>query len=343
MVTLKEVMLHAVRKDHINILPDRFEKVYMNWIENLRPWNISRQIWFGHQVPVWYKDGEIHVDIKAPEGEGWVRDEDTLDTWFSSGLWTFSTLGWPHDTDDFRTYHPTQVLETGHDLIFFWVARMILMSLYHLSDIPFETVYMHGLIRDDKGRKMSKSLGNIVDPRDLTKKYGTDALRMGIIVGNGPGNDVNLDENKIKAYSKFANKLWNITRFVLTETQDLDTEVEYQEEDKELIKQHIDFFTEIGKEMDEYKFYIVGEKLYHYAWHTFADEILEKTKAIFETGSKEEIASRKKLLLRFLKDILRGLHPFMPFITEEIWKDVPHAENDRPLLMIEHWPTHKDY
>lgn len=343
MVTLKEVMLHVVRQNQVNILPERFEKTYMNWIENLRPWNISRQIWFGHQVPVWYKDGEIHVDTKAPEGDGWVQDEDTLDTWFSSGLWTFSTLGWPNDTDDMKMYHPTTVLETGHDIIFFWVARMILMTTYHLGDIPFKTVYLHGLVRDAQGRKMSKSLGNIVDPRDLSEKYGTDALRMGIIVGNGPGNDVNLDENKIKAYSKFANKLWNITRFVLTETQGLEDVVEYQPKDVELLESHINFFAEIGKEMDEYKFYLVGEKLYHYAWHTFADEILEQSKDIFENGTNEEKASRKQLLLRFLKDILRGLHPFMPFVTEEIWKDVPHDESDRDLLMVEHWPTHKRY
>ena len=343
MVTLKEVMLHVVRENHINILPERFEKVYMNWIENLRPWNISRQIWFGHQVPVWYKDGEICVDTKAPEGDGWVQDEDTLDTWFSSGLWTFSALGWPQKTEDFTTYHPTEVLETGHDLIFFWVARMILMSLYHIGDIPFKTVYMHGLVRDTQGRKMSKSLGNIVDPRDLTEKYGTDALRMGMIVGNGPGNDVNLDENKIKAYGKFANKLWNITRFVLTETEGMEEEVEYHTDDQALLQQHTDFFEEVGKEMDEYKFYLVGEKLYHYAWHTFADEILEQSKDVFTTGSDIQKQSRKQLLMRFLKDILRGLHPFMPFITEEIWNDIPRSENDRELLMIEHWPTIKQY
>lgn len=343
MVTLKEVMLHVVRKDNINILPERFEKTYINWIENLRPWNISRQIWFGHQVPVWYRADEVHVDVTPPVGEGWIQDEDTLDTWFSSGLWTFSTLGWPHDTDDLRTYHPTQVLETGHDLIFFWVARMILMSVYHLGDIPFETVYMHGLVRDSQGRKMSKSLGNVVDPRELSEKYGTDALRMGMIVGNGPGNDVNLDENKIKAYSKFANKLWNITRFVLTETHDVDESVSYEGADQELLATHTDFFTEIGKEMDEYKFYLVGEKLYHYAWHSFADEILEQSKEIFTDGSDAEKASRKKLLMVLLKDILRGLHPFMPFITEEIWKDIPHSDDERTLLMVERWPTHKKY
>jgi valyl-tRNA synthetase len=339
MVTLKEVMLHVVRKKQINILPDRFEKVYFNWIENLRPWNISRQIWFGHQVPVWYKDGEIYVDTKAPEGEGWVQDEDTLDTWFSSGLWTFSTLGWPNeDHPDFTTYHPTQVLETGHDILFFWVARMILMSLYHVGDIPFETVYLHGLIRDSKGRKMSKSLGNIVDPLDLTEKFGTDALRMGMIVGNGPGNDVNLDENKIKAYSKFANKLWNITRFVLTETHDVDYKASYSTKDQELVDQQQALFTELKKEMDDFKYYLVGEKLYHYAWHGFADEILEQSKEIFASSDKEAIASRKRFLMETLKLILKGLHPFMPFVTEEIWQHLPKQEGDRELLMVEHWP-----
>lgn len=338
MVTLKEVMLHVVKHKQVTILPDRFERVYNNWIENLRPWNISRQIWFGHQVPVWYRGEEISVGCEAPQGDGWIQDEDTLDTWFSSGLWTFSTLGWPEKTDDFNTYHPTSVLETGHDILFFWVARMILMSLYHIGDIPFETVYLHGLVRDAQGQKMSKSLGNIVDPIDLSDEYGTDALRMGIIVGNGPGNDLNLDEDKIRAYRKFANKLWNITRFVLTETDGYEQNIELVENDKLIKNECTALFAELTKEMDEYKYYLVGEKLYHFAWHRFADEILEESKVIFSKGTDTEIASRKKLLIEVLKDILRGLHPFMPFITEEIWESLPLSEGERELLMVETWP-----
>jgi len=341
-VALKELMLKSVENNQIDIMPERFKKTYMHWIENLRDWNISRQIWFGHRIPVWYRDNEIFVGTSAPDGDGWVQDEDTLDTWFSSGLWTFSTLGWPNtDADDFKTYHPISVLETGHDIIFFWVARMILMTTYLLGDIPFKTVYLHGLVRDGQGRKMSKSLGNIVNPVDLIEKYGTDALRMGLIVGNGPGNDVNLDENKIKAYSKFANKLWNITRFVLTETEGLDKEISpsYSERDTELLKEQGEMISEISKEMNEFKYYLVSEKIYHYAWHTFADEIIEESKTIFESGTDTEKESRKHFLMHTLKTIVTILHPFMPFVTEEIWKDLKN-DNDRDILMTVLWPQH---
>ncbi len=342
MVSMKEVMLHVVRNNQINILPNRFEKVYFNWIENLRPWNISRQIWYGHQIPVWYKGDEIYVGTEAPKEDEWVQDEDTLDTWFSSGLWTFSTLGWPDkDSQDFKTYHPTTILETGHDILFFWVARMILMTTYLIGDIPFKTVYMHGLIRDSKGRKMSKSLGNIINPVDLIEKYGTDALRMAMVVGNGPGNDINLDDKKIKAYSKFANKLWNITRFILTETKETNSNtenIEYSNIDLNIINNQKKFIKEITLEMNELKYYIVSEKIYHYTWHIFADEIIEKSKDIFENGSEEEKLSRKYLLIRSIKNILKILHPFMPFITEEIWQELPKSENDRDILMTELWP-----
>jgi valyl-tRNA synthetase len=340
MVTLKQLMLTAVSNNQINILPDRFEKIYFNWINNLRDWNISRQIWYGHRIPVWYKGKEIFVGTEAPKGDDWIQDEDTLDTWFSSGLWTFSTLGWPNtDAADFQTYHPTQILETGHDIIFFWVARMILMTTYLLGDIPFETVYLHGLVRDAKGQKMSKSLGNIVDPVDLIEKYGTDSLRMALIVGNGPGNDVNLDENKIKAYSKFGNKLWNITRFVLTETESIDknTPVDFSPRDQELINKQKNLIAEVTKEMNEFKYYLVSEKLYHYAWDTFASEILEESKDIFNYGTESEILSRRHFLLLTLKNIIITLHPFMPFITEEIWQDLKN-DTDRDILMTVLWP-----
>lgn len=337
--SLKELMLDAIRKDGIEILPQRFEKVYFHWIENLRDWNISRQIWFGHRIPVWYHNDEIYVGITAPEGEGWIQDEDTLDTWFSSGLWTFSTLGWP-DTDapDFVNYHPTNVLETGHDILFFWVARMVLMTKYLIGEIPFKTVYLHGLVRDNKGRKMSKSLGNIIDPVELIDKYGTDALRMALIVGNGPGNDVNLDENKIKAYKKFANKLWNITRFILENTAPSSEEINFSPKDQERIQEQEKLIAEISQEMNEYKYYLVSEKLYHYVWHNFADIIIEESKDIFENGTAEEKLSRQKFLWQSLKNILKILHPFMPFITEEIWQHIPREGNDRELLMTNLWP-----
>jgi len=337
-VTLKELMLHVVKKDEIEILPERFEKIYFQWIENLRDWCISRQIWYGHRVPVWYKGDEMTVG-EAPEGDGWEQDPDTLDTWFSSGLWTFSTLGWPEETEDFKTYHPTSVLETGYDIIFFWVARMILMSTYHVGDIPFKTVYLHGLVRDGKGIKMSKSLGNIIDPLDMIAKYGADAVRLSLIVGVGPGSDSNLSEDKIRAYRKFANKIWNASRFVLENTEGLNPEDKPAliEKDQKYIDEFQAVITDITKEIEEYKFYLAGEKLYHYFWHTFADIIIEETKKRILEGTEEESASAKWTLYYLLTNLLKALHPFTPFVTEEIWSLLPY-NNNGSFLMTEKWP-----
>lgn len=340
--SLKELMLASVKNGQINILPDRFEKVYFHWIENLRDWCISRQIWFGHQIPVWYKGSEIYCDIEAPKEDGWTQDPDTLDTWFSSGLWTFSTLGWPEKTKDLETYHPTTVLETGYDILFFWVARMVLMSTYLLGDIPFKTVYLHGLVRDGQGRKMSKSLGNIIDPLDMIEKYGADATRLSLIIGTGPGNDSKMSEDKIRGYKNFANKLWNISRFVLTSTEGTTFDPnfkDYTEKDQSLIIEFNNLIAEVTKEMNEYKFYLVGEKLYHYAWHTFADVILEESKPILTGSDARDITSRKQFLLYILRNLLITLHPFMPFVTEELW-DVS-GFNEKRLLMVEKWPLQK--
>ncbi len=338
--TLKELMLDAVRSKGINIIPDRFEKIYFNWIENLRDWCISRQIWYGHRIPVWYKGEEIYCGIEAPKEEGWIQDEDTLDTWFSSGLWTFSTLGWPDlNAPDFKTYHPTSMLETAHDIIFFWVARMILMSTYILGVVPFKTVYLQGVVRDAQGRKMSKSLGNAMDPLEVSGKYGTDAVRMSLIIGTGPGNDTKMSEDKIRAYKNYANKLWNITRFILSSTEKIKFDENfsnYSEKDIELKKERYELIVEITKEMEEHKFYLVGDKIYQYTWSRFADIILEESKEIFNNGTKEEIISRKQFLLETLNILLKVLHPFMPFVTEEIWSLVP--EDNKKLLMVEKWP-----
>lgn len=352
--SLKELMIEAVRNKEIDILPERFEKTYFHWIENLRDWNISRQIWYGHRIPVWYRpksdqpgaDLEIKVSLTSP-GEDWIQDEDTLDTWFSSGLWTFSTLldpekqnedlaTWLKNSKD-GTYHPTTLLETGHDIIFFWVARMILMTIYLIGEIPFKTVYLHGLVRDKQGRKMSKSLGNIVDPLDLIKVYGTDALRMAMIVGIGPGADNNLSEDKVKAYSKFANKIWNATRFVLENTADFDDsqKLEILPAHEAYLDEWNTLHEEITKEMEEYKLYLVGEKLYHFFWHRFADVIIEECKPARDSG-ESMTDSAKYTLLTLLKSQLKALHPFMPFITEEIWGLI-HGENPRKLLIIEEW------
>ena len=338
--TLKELMLEAVRGGGINIIPDRFERVYYNWIENLRDWCISRQIWYGHRIPVWYKGEEVYCGIDAPKENGWEQDPDTLDTWFSSGLWTFSTLGWPDlNAPDFKTYHPTNMLETAYDIIFFWVARMILMSTYILGEVPFKNVYLHGLIRDAQGRKMSKSLGNSLDPLELTQKYGADAVRMSLIIGTGPGNDSKMSEDKIRAYKNYANKLWNITRFVLSSTEDIKYDSDYSsytDREKILIQEKSELIKEITKEMDEYKFYLIGDKIYQYTWTRFADVIIEESKDIILNGTKEDKMSRRQFLLNTLVDILKVLHPFMPFVTEEIWSIIPIE--DKKLLMVEKWP-----
>lgn len=338
--SLKELMLDVVKDKSIEIIPERFERVYYNWIENLRDWCISRQIWYGHRIPVWYKGEEIYCGIEAPKGEDWEQDSDTLDTWFSSGLWTFSTMGWPNIEDpDFKTYHHTNVIETAYDIIFFWVARMILMTTYILGEVPFKTVYLHGLVRDAQGRKMSKSLGNSLDPVELINKYGTDAVRMSLIMGTGPGNDSKMSEDKIRAYKNYANKLWNITRFVLTSTEEYkynSSFENYLDKEKELIKERDEVIKEITKEIEEYKFYLAGEKIYQYTWSRFADVIIEESKPIFQNGTAEEKESRAEFMQDTLVKILKILHPFMPFVTEEIWSMMP-VEN-RKLLMVENWP-----
>jgi valyl-tRNA synthetase len=335
--SLKELMLEPVRDGEIKILPNHFEKVYFNWIENLRDWCISRQIWYGHRIPVWYKENEIYCDIEAPEDKGWTQDEDTLDTWFSSGLWTFSTLGWPAKTEDLKDYHPTTVLETGHDLIFFWIARMILMSEYLLGEIPFHNVYFHGMIRTADGKKMSKSMGDkAVDPLTIIAKYGNDALRLAMIIGNTPGNDLKLNENDIRGYGKFANKIWNASRFVLEKIEGLDFKnlPALDKEDDASQKALAELLGEITREMNEFRFSIVGEKLYHYFWHTFADVLIERSKKkILENKNAD---SAKTLLYLQLTTLLKALHPFVPFVTEEIWSAIP-TEN-KNLLMVEKWP-----
>ncbi len=337
----KELMLAPVKNGEIKIIPNNFERVYYNWIENLRDWCISRQIWYGHRIPVWYRGEEIYCGIEAPKEDGWEQDSDTLDTWFSSGLWTFSTMGWPDTSSlDFQTYRKTNVLETAYDIIFFWVARMILMTTYILGEIPFKTVYMHGLVRDSQGRKMSKSLGNSLDPLTLTEKYGTDAVRMSLIIGTGPGNDSKMSEDKIRGYKNYSNKLWNITRFVLSSTEDIKYDEkfeEYTEKDKKLREEIHNLILGITKEMEEYKFYLVGEKIYAYTWSRFADVIIEESKKIFESGNDKEKISRKQFLLDTLVHILKILHPFMPFVTEEIWSIIP-IENKK-LLIVENWPN----
>lgn len=338
--TLKEIMRKAVEGNQIEILPDHFNKTYFHWIDKLGDWCISRQIWYGHRIPVWYKDKEIYCGTEAPEGEGWKQDEDTLDTWFSSGLWTFSTLGWPEKTKDLELYHPTDILETGYEIIFFWVARMILMTSFHIGTIPFKKVYLHGTVRDAQGRKMSKSLGNGIDPIDISQKFGADAGRMALMVGSAPGIDTKISEEKIKGYKHFANKLWNISRFVLQSTEEFSYDkdfVAWAEKDQELIKAQNTEIQSLTQEIDNLKIHIASERIYQYVWNEFAAKIIEESKPILKEGTDAEKKSRAQFLLISLKNILIVLHPFMPYVTEELWSMMPFSNGT--ILMVEKWPT----
>lgn len=337
-VSLKDIMRTAVEGGAITILPDHEGKKYFHWINNLRDWCISRQIWFGHRIPIWYKGDEIYCGLIPPSGQDWQQDPDVLDTWFSSSLWTFSTLGWPEITDDLKKYHPTTVLETGYDILFFWVARMILMSGFHLGQVPFKTVYLHGLVRDEKGRKISKSLGNNIDPLEMIEKYGTDAVRMSLIVGTATGADSKISELKIKGYKHFANKLWNIARFILMSLPEkIDPNTPLVSEDKALLDELEMTVKDVTQDMDNFRFYLAAEKIYHYIWHNFADKIIEESKANLASEDSAIRASSQRMLLELLVTSLKLLHPFMPFVTEEIWSKLPSWKG-KQLLIVEEWP-----
>ncbi len=352
--SLKELMREAVSSGEVKIMPERFEKIYFHWIDNLRDWCISRQIWFGHRIPAWTKvktlsdgtkiydaerveDIQIHVGIHPPTEGEWEQDSDTLDTWFSAGLWTMTTLGWPDDTVDLQTYHPTTVLETGYDILFFWVARMVLMSKFLLNTVPFRNVYLHGLVRDGQGRKMSKSLGNIIDPLDMTQKYGADATRLSLIFGAQMGNDVKLSEDRIRGFKNFANKLWNITRFVLENTSEFDPSATLVEADAQLIKEAEAVAASVTNHIDTFRLDLAADEVYHYVWDRFAAEILEESKPIFRSVGGAEKKSRERALTEILSISLRLLHPLMPFVTETIWQHLPHKSSEQ--LMIAKWPT----
>ena len=342
--TLKKIMQEAVRSGQIEIIPKRFEKTYFHWIDNLRDWCISRQIWFGHQIPVWYRSKEsgngkeIYCGINPPEEKGWTQDPDTLDTWFSSGLWTFSVLGWPEKTKDFKDYHPLSVMETGYDILFFWVARMILMAGYLLDgdqgekNIPFKKVYLHGLVRDENGRKMSKSLGNVIDPLDILKKYGTDALRLSLVMGSSAGNDLKLNEDKISGFKKFANKLWNVSRYIITATDD-GKQMPIQKNnltlaDHWILREFYNLINGVTNDLENFALAGAGEKLVDFTWNKLADWYLEISK--FEKNQEKRI-----ILNLILRDLLKLWHPFMPFVTEHIWSEILE---EKSLLLVSSWP-----
>jgi valyl-tRNA synthetase len=336
--TLKEIMKKAVEDGEIQMPQERFRKSYFHWVENLHDWCISRQIWFGHRIPVWYKGDDIFCGSEAPEGDGWEQDPDVLDTWFSSALWTFSTLGWPDDTDDLKTFHPTSFMSPAYEILFLWVSRMILMSGFHLGEVPFRRVVIHGLVRDSQGRKFSKSLGNGVDPIEIIEKYGADALRMGLLVGTAIGNDIRFDEQKIRGYKNFANKLWNIARFVLENTQEKipDETPLLTPDDEEDLRELRELVETMTEHFETYRIDLAADLIYHYIWHTFADVIIEKSKSALK-GEDDETRARTLWKLRhILETSLSLLHPFMPFVTEEIWQNMDERDSD--LLIIRPWP-----
>jgi len=347
--SLKEVMLRVVQEGEIKIIPERFEKTYFSWVENLRDWCVSRQLWFGHRIPVSYCEDCGGVVLQKDEAAGCSKcqgshlrqDSDTFDTWFSSGAWTFSTLmdkdfakyanfdEWVENSPDLLKYHPTSVLETGYDILPFWVARMILMTTYVLGEVPFENVYLHGMLRDKEGKKMSKSLGNGIDPLEMIEKYGTDALRLSLIIGSTPGNDLKVYEEKIETYRNFVNKVWNVSRYILMSVENVQR-VEMRPEAKTLADEWIlgetdHLISDVKDNLENFRFSAAGEEIYDFTWSKLADWYLEIAKV---EGSKDEI------LLYVLERLLIVLHPFAPYVTEEIWKDFETGE----LLMVQKWP-----
>jgi len=346
MESLAKKALEAVEKGDVKFITERHEKIFKHWMENIHDWNISRQIIWGIPIPAKICEGcgEGIVDLnnsitKCSKCQGKVKqDTDTFDTWFSSGQWPFATLNFP-DGNDFKNFYPTDVMETGHDIIFFWVARMIMLGIYRTEKVPFKTIYLHGMVRDGKGLKMSKSKGNVLNPLELSDKYGTDALRMALLIGNTPGTDMNLSEDKIKAYKKFSNKLWNITRFILDNTKDLkevdldSDKLKKLRDSNHQIKELEKIISDITVDMENYRFYLASEKIYHYTWHEFADKIIEEGKNKNKLNEKET----QLMLIYILQNILKILHPFMPFITEEIWSNL--QIKDKKLLIIENWPN----
>ena len=350
MEDLAKDAIEVYKNGDLNLIPDSLGKTYMNWLENIRDWGISRQLWWGHRLPVFYtEDGEIIVSEEDPDENGYLngkkvtQEEDTLDTWFSSALWPFATLGWPEETEDYKYFFPTDILVTGYDIIFFWVIRMVFSSIYNTNKTPFDHVLFTGLIRDPQGRKMSKSLGNGVDPIDVVNKYGADALRFTIITGNSPGNDMRYDEKRIVASRNFANKLWNATRFVLMNVDEND-DIEFKNldlslEDKWILKRLNNVVEEVSKNLDKYEIGLAASRIEDFIWEEFCDWYIEFAKERLNSDDENKKATVKKVLLYVLKDMISLLHPFMPFITEEIYKQLP---NKKDMLIVESWPQVRD-
>lgn len=331
-------------EDKVRFVPDRFENTYFHWMENIRDWCISRQLWWGHRIPAWYhkETGAIYVGKEAPaDSDHWTQDEDVLDTWFSSALWPFSTLGWPDVKDeDFKHYFPTNVIITGYDIIFFWVTRMIFQSVEFTDQKPFRDVLLHGLIRDEEGRKMSKSLGNGIDPMEVIEKYGADALRFTLVTGTTPGQDLRFQWTKVEANWNFANKIWNASRFLMMNLDDYTVDDlrlggKQSVADRWILSRLNTTVRMVTKHLDDYDFGEAGRKLYGFIWDDFCDWYIEMAKIVLYGDREEEKMTTKSVLVHVLDHVLRLLHPFMPFVTEEIWQHLPHVDNS---IMLANWP-----
>jgi valine--tRNA ligase len=348
---LAKLAIDAYKSNELELIPDSLGKTYMNWLNNIRDWTISRQLWWGHRLPVYYTDdGEIIVSEEDPDEEGKLngvhvtQEEDTLDTWFSSALWPFATLGWPNENEKLDYFFPTDILVTGYDIIFFWVIRMVFSSIYTTGKLPFKHVLFTGLIRDPQGRKMSKSLGNGVDPIDVVNQYGADALRFTLITGNSPGNDMRYDEKRIIASRNFANKLWNATRFVLMNIGEddnlvFDENIDLALEDKWILKRLNNVIEEVTKNLEKYEIGLAASRIEDFIWEEYCDWYIEFAKLRLNGDDEKEKSDVKKVLLYVLNKMIALLHPFMPFITEEIYSALPDKKD---MLIVEEWPKFRE-
>ena len=349
MEPLAKPAIEAVRSHEVRFIPERMEKVYYNWMENIKDWCISRQLWWGHRIPAWYCDdcGEVTVARETPSvcskcgSKHLHQDEDTLDTWFSSALWPFSTLGWPDQTEDLKYFYPTNTLVTGYDIIFFWVARMIFSGIEHMGEVPFKTVFFHGLVRDSQGRKMSKSLGNGIDPLEVIQKYGADALRFTLVTGISPGNDTRFSAERVEASRNFANKIWNAARFTLMNIDGHEVQNCLPEtltiEDKWILNSFNQLCLEVNDNLEKFELGIAAQKLHDFIWDQFCDWYVEISKIRLQGDDEKAAQNVRQVLCWVLTKTLALLHPFMPYLTEEIWQSLPH---EGEALVVAEYPQY---
>lgn len=347
MKDLAEPAMAVIGDKRMEFVPERFTKIYQHWLENIRDWCISRQLWWGHRIPAYYCQGcdEIIVAREMPEScpkchcNSFKQDEDVLDTWFSSALWPFSTLGWPDETPDLRYFYPTDVLVTGYDIIFFWVVRMVFSALEQLDEVPFKYVFVHGLVRAADGAKMSKSAGNGVDPLDIIDQYGADALRFMLVTGNSPGADLKFQMERVEASRNFANKLWNASRFVISSLgeapSELRADMQLELADRWILSRLQTVTEEVTRNLDKFELGVAAGKLYEFVWDEYCDWYIELTKKRLYGEDPAAAEAVRAVLLTVLKAILKLLHPFMPFITEEIWQHIPGTDSK---IMLSPWP-----